>query len=201
MDQFISGIISGVVANTITSFCSYAWTKKSVPISEKEKLPRALETDSSLLPILQKAETALATSGLIATKRNAEKLRIILVSPEVDAIVRQIFATQLADGSGNDLESIRAELLTLLSLRLGQPETALEPLTAQLFDALIKFCDRALGIAIDRGALSAHEAKSGFRHRLVMDELASIKKNLDFLRLVKNLDGLRPIDWRENLRI
>jgi len=42
-------------------------------------------------------------------------------------------------------------------------------------------CEHALQVAINRGVLAAHEAKSVARFHMLHDELATIQKNLDFL--------------------
>jgi hypothetical protein len=55
-----------------------------------------------------------------------------------------------------------------------------------LFDSIVEGCDRALTIAIDNGILSAHEAKSVFRHNILLGELSTIKKILAFLANMLN---------------
>lgn len=124
----------------------------------------------------------------------------MLVSPEVDAIVRQIYASQITEEENGYLESIRTELLTILSIRLGLPEENIKDLANHLFEALLKGCEQALSLAIDQGVLSAHEAKSAARHRLILDQLATIKKNLALLTAADRPNVQVIIEFEEKYR-
>lgn len=181
MDPVTSGVISGVIANGLTAVAAHIGHKGNEIFKRKDRFRQLLESDTALARILQKATASVARSAQFGDEHQVEKLRIFLVSPDVDAIVRQIYASQLSTEKSGYRESIRTEFLTSLSLRLGEPEQSLKDLAEHLFDALLKGCERALAIAIDKGILSAHEAKSAARHRLVLDELAAIKKNLALL--------------------
>lgn len=139
MDPLIQGVISGVIANGITPVVFHIGRKDRKILKHIEDLRQLLEKDISLATILQKATASVAKTLEFGDERQVEKLRSFLVSPDVDAIVRQIYASQLtSDKNGKHLESIRAEFLACLSLRLGKPQQSLEALAGQIFDALLK---------------------------------------------------------------
>jgi hypothetical protein len=79
------------------------------------------------------------------------------------------------------VDAIQTIFVESLSLRLGRSDAQSLAVGRALFKSLLDGCERALALAIDRGILSAHEAKAASRHRLVLDELQSIKKNLNLL--------------------
>lgn len=80
------------------------------------------------------------------------------------------------------------------------PETELEDSAPQIFDILLEGCEEALRMAIDAGKLSAHEARSEFRHRMILDELAAIQKNLEFLTEHRQLDIKAILQFEKQYR-
>lgn len=170
-------------------------------MKHEENLRQLLKENTALSPILQKAAASVARSIQFSDEHRIERLRYFLISPEVDAIVRQIYSSKLSmDKNGNHLESIYAEFMACLSLHLSEPEESLEDFGEQLFEALLKGCERALAIAIDKGILSAHEAKSAFRFRIILDELATINKNLAFLTAPHKPNVQNILEFEEKYR-
>jgi len=200
MDPFTVGTISGMIANALTIISSHLWGKGHDFFSQKEKICNVLESNTDLRLILQKAQATLAKTRWFRSKREAEKLLIILVSPEVDAIVRQIFANQLSRDTDNYLELIRSELLTCISLQLGISELILKDFSDQLFELLIRGCEEALSVAIDVGILSAHEATSAYRHHIVLGELAAIRKNVEFLSAQERVNVQKILNFERRYR-
>lgn len=173
---FIEGIISGVVANGLTTIVL------SMGGKSQEALQNLFQKDSKLDKTLKKAIQSVTNATELDDKHKAEKLRMFLSSPDVESIVRQIYANKLTeDENVNYLKSIREEFLVGFSLHLGEPEKNVEGLADHIFDVLYESCDYALTAAIEEGYLYAHEAKSSLRHSIIIGELAVIKKNLDFL--------------------
>lgn len=176
MEQLlIEGIISGVVVNGLTTIVL------SMGGKSQKGLQNLFKKDSELGKTLKKAIQSVANAAELDDEQKAEKLRIFLSSPDVESIVRQIYATKLEGGNVNYLKSIHEEFLVGLSLYIGEPEKNVDDLADQIFDVLIESCDYALTVAIEEGYLFAHEAKSSLRHSIIIGELAGIKKNLDFL--------------------
>jgi len=185
MEAFLASpsgnILLGVIGNVLTEILFYMGDKGYEGLKGREPLKPHLDT--TLTPILQKAVAAVARSAQFQNEHQARKLQMFLSAPEVEAIVRQIYASKLVLEQHDHLESIRAEFSALLSLQLGEAQHSPENLAfvEELFNLILQGCEQALQIAINRGVLAAHEAKSVARFHLLRDELAAIHKNLDFL--------------------
>ena len=201
MDNMIENIILGVIANGLTSLIAYIG-RGGIKISKREEnLRQLLKEDTTLVPILQKAAVSIAKAEKFENKFQEERLKFFLVSPDVDAIVRQIYASRLTSHkNGNHLKSIQTEFLACLALHIGEPQEGLRDFAEELFDSLLKGCEFALAIAIDKGVLSAHEAKSAFRYRILFDELAAIQKNIAFLTERHKLDIGAILKFEEQYR-
>lgn len=172
----VEGIITGVVANGLTTIVL------SMGGKSQEALQNLFRKDSELDKTLTKAIQSVANAAELDNEQEAEKLRMFLSSPDVESIVRQIYANKLTDDMDvNYLKSIREEFLVGFSLHLGELEKNVGDLADRIFDVLLESCDYALTAAIEEGYLFAHEAKSSLRHRIIIDELTSITKNIDFL--------------------
>jgi hypothetical protein len=185
MEAFLASptgnILLGVIGNVLTEILFYITNKGYETLRSEEPLKPHLDT--TLTPILQKAVAALARSAQFDDEQQARKLQMFLASPDVEAIVRQIYASKLLPEQSDHLESIRAEFVTLLSRYLGNSQQSPQNFTfaGELFNSILQGCEQALQIAINRGVLAAHEAKSVVRFHMLRDELAAIHKNLDFL--------------------
>lgn len=182
------GVISGVIANGLTSIVAYIGSKTQKTVQQ------LFNKDPALNNILKKATESVSNATELIDEHQTEKLRFFLSSPDIEAIVRQIYASKLTSNKNdNHMEAIRAEFLACLSLHLDKPQKSIKDISDTLFEALLEVCERALTLAIDNGLLSAHDAKSSLRHSMVIDELAAIKKNLVFLA------GTRKPDMQEIL--
>ena len=201
MDNMIENIILGVIANGLTSLIAYIGRGGIKILKGEENLRQLLEKEATLATILQKATVSVAKTLKLDNKSQAERLRFFLASPDVDSIVRQIYASRLTlKKNGNHLKSIRTEFSACLALHLGEPLQGFEDLSEKLFDSLLNGCEFALSIAIDKGVLSAHEAKSAFRYRILFDELAVIQKNIIFLTERHKMDIGATLKFEERYR-
>lgn len=107
----------------------------------------------------------------------------VFLSPEAEAIVRQMCGIYFSPAARKKSESaIREEFTLSLALYLGVEGSSVQSIAESLFDATLQVCDRALSAAVDKGILAAHEAKSSIRNRILLDEIANIQKNVEFLR-------------------
>jgi hypothetical protein len=110
------------------------------------------------------------------------RLLAYLKSPEMESIVRQLFATSLiSTKDASTTSAVKAEFLSSLSLHLDVSESRLQPFAESFFSILVSGIERTLQTAIEKNVLPAHEAKSASRHRMLLDELANLRKNLAFL--------------------
>ncbi len=155
------------------------WVSKS--IIGKEILERRQLQKTALEPILQKAADDVAESIEQCGAAEIDQICLFLVSNEAEAIIRQIYATSILSSPKQSLEEIKQVFLQEFSLYTTIPENDLKDSAPKIFDILVEGCEEALRVAIDQGKLSAHEAKSVFRHQILLGEIATIKKNLEFL--------------------
>lgn len=201
MNPLVQGVISGVIANGLTSVAGQIGRKCLEVLKPKEDLQKILESDSDLSTILKKAIASVIESKQFGDERQLEKLKFFLISPDVEAIVRQIYASQLtSDKNNNHLEYIRSEFSACMSLHLVQPHKSVEDFSRRLFDALLIGCERAMATAIDKGILSAHEAKSAARYCMIQDELVAIKRNLAFLSGLHELNVQEVLEFEKKYR-
>jgi hypothetical protein len=189
MDPNLQTILLGLLTNALTSFIAQFGRRDSKLLLGEELLKKMKWEETALQPILQKAAQMVAER---IEWQGVPKLEIVcsfLTSPEAETIVRQIYAAKLSvKEEAGDLASIQREFLTSFYLCTTSyssytelKEDQLVDSSKLLLDALIEGCDQALNVAIDEGKLSAHEAKSAFRHRLILDELAALHENVTFL--------------------
>ncbi|MCP4669558.1 MAG: NACHT domain-containing protein, partial [Deltaproteobacteria bacterium] len=180
----LESIVCGVIANGLTALLAFMGRKTGELLTGKELRKKLKLDETALKPILEKAVTKVADTVDLKGPGKMEEVSLFLHSPEVETMVRQIFSFRLSmknEKKDNSLELIRKEFLTHFALFMGMEEEALAASADFFMDALLKGADEALSLAIDMGILSAHEAKSALRHQVIVDELDSIKKNLDFL--------------------
>lgn len=123
------------------------------------------------------------------------------MSPEAESIVRQIFATQLVEHEGSKhFHALRAEFGAALAFHMGEWESPGEPAISELFGGMVDACQRLLNAAIEAGVLSAHEAKSGARHRIIMDTLGGIQKSISILSKSPLPDRSAILQFEEKYR-
>jgi hypothetical protein len=147
----------------------------------EEILERRKLNETALQPVLQKAAEAVSERIKCYEPAEIDQICLFLTSSEAEVIVRQIYAAKLSGSQQQSFELIREEFLTSFSLYTNIPKDELQDSARLILDDLIEGCEEALQIAIDQGRLSAHEAKSAFRHQIILDEIAAIQKNLDLL--------------------
>jgi NACHT domain-containing protein len=195
------GIVAGVIANGITSILSYIIPQGDTRGHQGRAITHLLEKDQPLATILQKATASVARSSSLTDTKQTEKLRLFMISPDAESLVRQIYGIYFAPEERLKSEpQIREAFLCSLALHLGVSLEAVKPLSNILFPALLEGCERALSLAIDQGVLSAHEAKSASRHLAILDELSAIQENLRLLREPTKLDLREILDFETKFR-
>lgn len=201
MDPQILAVLTGVVANGLTYVFAHIG-RKSGRLLVGEKLIRKIKQNKiKLQPILEKAMDTIAEGIEWEGPPRMEQVCLFLTSPEAGAIVRQIYAAKLSPKKNNgQLDLIQQEFAASLSLYSNTPKDIIKDSARTLLDILIDGCEQNLQLAIDSGILSAHEAKSAFRHRIIIDELESIKKNLEFLTSIHTSNIKEFIEFDENYR-
>ncbi|MBE7445676.1 MAG: NACHT domain-containing protein [Planctomycetia bacterium] len=178
MNSGIENIILGVIANGLTAIIAHLGHKgRKFLFGEKIG-----QKNTDFLSLLKNAADEVAEKIEWNGPSRLEEVCLFLTSPEVEAVVRQIYSVKHSEGRHQrSFEQIKKEFLTSFSLYVGIDENKLVNSASLLFDALIEGCEHAFNMAIDDGILSAHEAKAAFRHQMILDELVTIQRNLDFL--------------------
>jgi hypothetical protein len=199
MAGVVEGVVLGVLGNAATSVSAWAASKLSRRLIGEELLEKWKIEETALQPMLRKAADALAEVVELGGPARMEEVCLFLVTPEVEAILRQIYTARLTEDEGN-IAAIRAKFLQSFATYVDVDEKALRDSSNKLFDALLEACEYTLGQAIDRGVLSAHEAKSEFRFRLLRDELDLVRKNTDYLVALKKPDVDAILRFEEEYR-
>jgi hypothetical protein len=131
-----------------------------------------------------------------------------LSSPEAETIIRQIYAAQLAEGENRaNLATIQQEFLasfhiftTSYAAYAALEKDQLEEASNLLLETLLEGCEQALNTAIDNGILAAHEAKSAFRYRILLDELIALRENVLFLTAQQKPNIKAILDFERTYR-
>src|SRR6266568_269255 len=189
MDSNILTVLLGLTANSLTSLLAFSGHKVGELLVGKEFREKWELEKAALQPVLQKAITDIAETVEWEGPAREEIVCLFLLSPEVEEIVRQIYATGLDKGKvQNTLPAIRkiflrslTQFVTSYGSEADLKDEQLAEASDLLFETLVKECNLFLDLAIDRGVLAAHEAKSAFRHHIIESEMASIQRKLDFL--------------------
>lgn len=176
----MQNILLGIIGNGLTSLIAHTGQEAKAFLQDEASLKEMQEKSHSLQGLLQDAADAVAEKIEWNGPADLEQVCSFLMSPEVESIMRQIYAAKLLE-SKDSLELVRQEFLTAFSLYTGLSEDKLVEATSLLLATLIDGCDYTLSVAIDHGILAAHEAKSSLRYRILADELATIRENLSFL--------------------
>jgi hypothetical protein len=197
----IVNVLLSVFANVLTTVLFSVGRKGYEVIQGKE--PLKVHLDTNLTPILQKAVAAVARSSQFNDPIQTQKLQKFLVSPEVEALVRQIYASKLVSSEVSDSEypkSIREEFIALFALNIDSSSQTLDDLAHEIFEAIFASCEKALEVAINRGVLAAHEAKSAIRYQMLYDELTTIEKNLKFLTGQQQINIQEILEFEKKYR-
>lgn len=201
MNPFTAGFLASLIANALTTIVTHLGSLELKRTRGERNLMATIARDSSLESILKKATASFARQLKDMPETLVDKLKVFLVSPDVDAIVRQVYATKLGGHNPvRDRANLKSEFQASLQLYLGKKLGEASGFSETLFAALVDGCDRALDIAIDKGFLSAHEAKSAARANLVMGELQAIRANLKFLSQKDRSHPREIEEFEESLR-
>src|SRR5829696_6856926 len=165
MNPDIQSIMLGVVSNVLTMFLA-------MPFSQHEKKKPSF--DSLLKKAIEETADTFEWSG----KPRVEEVCLFLVTPEVESVLRQLFATKIVEKSESNVNVIRKEFISLFAGRFELSKGQVKSSATQLFTFLLRSADVAFSTAVDAGVLAAHEAKSAARFHQLYDEISAIQKNL-----------------------
>lgn len=177
------GIVIGLIVNGLTTLVSYGLQKVGKTVKYKGDIRKALEKDTALILDIQEVLANIAkTEPFSSNKSLSSKVQSFLNSPAAESIVRQIYSDYMVEGRRQkSIKQLREEFQICFANHLGVGVPDVKQIATELFQIISVGCHKAFDIAINQGILSAHEAKSIARHRVVLDELRAIEHNLSFL--------------------
>jgi len=177
------GIVTGLIVNGLTTLVSYGLQKVGKTIQYKGDIRKALEEDSALILNIQGVLANIAkTEPLSSNESLMSKVQSFLNSPAAESIVRQMYCDYMVEERRQkSIKQLREEFQICFANHLGVGVQDVKQIATELFQVISVGCLKAFDIAINQGILSAHEAKSIARHRVLLDELRAIKYNLRFL--------------------
>lgn len=201
MDPILQTIILGVVSNGCTAFLTFLSHKMGDALVGRKFIEKWELEKTSLEPILQNVHHNIAEGIDWQGPPTFETVYAFLHSIEVETIIQKIYSVQFSEeNKQGSLEAIRKEFLFSFSLYTGFPEDQLTNSSMYLLDALIKGCENELDQAVNSGKLSAHEAKSVLRYRLLLDKLADVQKSLTILANKQKIDIPKVLSFEEKYR-
>lgn len=180
--EILVGIVSGLLTDAMEAASVHIRSRGKASKEVGDRIRYRIEEDSSLKELFGQAAKWIATSPPLQGDVSQARVKEFLSSPEAEAIVRQIYTTKLGELGHDSVESIGRLITESLALYLGEPDsTKVRESADLLFKGLLQACDRALAAGVDVGMLPAHEARSAFRHLMVMEELTAVRNSLEFL--------------------
>lgn len=198
LDPNIQNVILGVVSNVVFVFLTYSANTGIRLIRgvghkrNRKKVPQGLE--SLLKTAINEVFEGIEWDG----SDKASEICLFLATPEIENILMQIFSSVLT--SNHSLTNIENEFKKLLVLHVDLSNKDIENISTALWNALILASNAALNVAIDQNSLPAHEARSVFRYQLLMDQISTIQRNVDFLTRNKKLDLQAILEFENEYR-
>ncbi|GHO92302.1 hypothetical protein KSF_023500 [Reticulibacter mediterranei] len=210
IDPNTLSVLLGVLTNALTSLIAITGKEAGKQLIGKDFLQKWEQEKTALEPILRNAVCTVA-NDVSWEDEGEEIIALFLRSPEVEEIVRQIYATYVLFSNNEYQESQQTlqQIFAILFTRFITDYPASIALTPEktteaanyLFEALLKSCNVALRVATEQGILAAHEALSVFRHNVLHSEVASIQKKLDFFISQQSLDMPAIYDFEKRYRM
>jgi hypothetical protein len=195
-DATIREVLLGVVGNGLWSLVASSGARAFREVQSLISPPQP-----SIIGAIRTAADRLNESLGSRSKPGQERLMTYLKSPEVESIVRQLFATSLlARQEGSTRDSVKREFISSMSRHLDIDELRLQSFAERFLDGIIASVEDSLRAAIEKNVLSAHEASSAGRHRMLLDEVSNLQKNLSFLVSRSLLDVPAILEFEKSYR-
>jgi hypothetical protein len=185
MDPLVGELLLGVVSNGLYDFVSRGLGN-----------PNDLSADDGIDRAVQEALSSFSDIKDLSSLLEADRLKHFLASPEIHYVMRQIYASEGEQLSG---DAIRDEFRELWNARSATP-AAHEPEVDQLFEVLVALCEQSLDRAIANGELTALEAKNTRRQTVLQDALLGIQQTVDILNNKSDIDVSAIDDFAEKYR-
>lgn len=189
--QTLQDVLTGLSANALWSLIALSGAKAVATLDR-----RIVAKSANMFT----AAGAAVAAEFAQSDKDKSRLRRFLSSPDVESIVRQIYAMKAVERDGKDLDTIQREFLIAFAKHLDVSVEKARSAADAIFQALVSECDAHFSAAIEANLLGAHESRSNARHRRLLGELASIKRNLDLLTTANDLDLNAVLTFEESYR-
>lgn len=191
-EEIIANIICGVVGNAVSSLLAKI-TPDLPYLSKSKKCLSDFNFSDDMSSKISKSLVKVAKEFDQGNEIPNDKFRLFLVSKEVEATIRQIYSVKsLNQDANNNLEAIKNEFTELVKLHLQTkyniPSDKINELSYKLFEIIVDSCNKAISKLNKNDCRFNVDALSEYRHKLLLDEIAGIKKNLHFFRITKDFD-------------
>lgn len=178
------GMLQNIVSGFAVEGIKWVWhilRKKDTELLDSEKYIRsALKKDGGFKDAIAIAVTSIANFN---TDHDIKALHHFLFSPEVENIVRQIYAYEFQEKTSvNALPSIKAEFAKLMAAHLQTSEFETGDVSDRILCTLIVSCEKAIEICCNEGLIERHEIQSAARHEILLSELELIHTQLSILK-------------------
>jgi hypothetical protein len=177
IDPNVLNVILGVVANGATAVIAGSYNKfKGTPKSKAEE-PLKGELPTHIRKEIEKVSDTIQ----FEEPPRIEELCLFITSPDVNAVVRQLYTARLFAEQRKTIDDIQEEFHRLFAYHFGFTYDESTDKADTLFNALSIAVEKGLDIAIAHNLLPAHEAKSARRFQILHNELLTLRKNIQFL--------------------
>lgn len=199
MNAQLEAVILGIIANGISTILARCTRKGWEAISGDCTQDDTAKKSKDIGPIIKSAIGKVSYTFEWNNEPRVEEVCLFLDTPEVENIVRQIYSANLLEA--DKIIMVREEFI-LAFLKYFQQHESITPKEAigELFQVILSGCEAALNSAIDNNMLSAHEAKSSFRFRMLRDDLHTIRQNLALLSKSNTLNVQEIIKFEKQYR-
>lgn len=177
IDPNILNVMLGVVANGFTALIASSYHR----ITGLQKSKEQIEIQDSLSKQIRKALENVSDTIEWAGPPEIEELCLFITSPEVNAVVRQLYAVRLIPDQRKTASQIKEEFHRLFSYHFSLAYEESQNRANALFQLLITAVEEMVALGSKHGILSAQDARSTARFRILRDELLTLKKNLELL--------------------
>lgn len=192
------GVVSSLIANGLTALVSCGIKEVKNARRSRDAICKALQADTILISSIRDITKKVVVSS---NEIQSTMIQLFLESPTAESIVRQMYSDFLQEElRPKNTEQLREEFQICLAYHLGVNKCVAEQLADGLFEVISTGCRRALDLAVNQGILSAHEAKSIQRHKVLLDEIRAIRSNLDFLSKNSHLDMVSIREFERKYR-
>lgn len=178
VESILGNLILGVISNGLYSIL--VATCDIPDIKKANSNQKWLKGDEEIGAILAKASATVARA-FPQNATQSDLVKIFLVSPDCDSIVRQIYSNRLATQSADQTPVIQEAFILLFCRTVKSTNAQTKEIAKEIFDHLVNASTRAIQIAIQKGNLLAHEENSSRRHTILLEELANLQKRIDLL--------------------